>query len=60
MEVCETSDNTFLVKVPDDVITKARFDSIAAFLIPKREMLDRLIKINLDDVKIMTYPVGLG
>lgn len=42
------------------MISRSRFDSFSAFVIPKREVLNQLVKVNYSDIKIMGFPVCLG
>ncbi|KHJ41958.1 nitrogen permease regulator 2 [Trichuris suis] len=46
-------------QVPVEIVTKELFDSLSAFLIPRSELVDRLIKVDLPSLKIMGYPKAI-
>ncbi|XGW34842.1 hypothetical protein V3C99_018688 [Haemonchus contortus] len=48
-------------QIPDDqnVVSPERFSAFSAAIIPKDEMLNRLVKLNLLDFKVMGHPIGL-
>ncbi|KAK6759530.1 hypothetical protein RB195_021237 [Necator americanus] len=48
-------------QIPDDqtVVSPERFSAFSAAIIPKDEMLNRLIKLNFRDYKVMGHPIGL-
>ena len=48
-----------LLQTPDGLLSKSRFDSMAGFLIPKNEVMQKLVKVNLVDMKIMSFPMGI-
>uniref|UniRef100_A0A1I7XA16 Nitrogen permease regulator 2 n=1 Tax=Heterorhabditis bacteriophora TaxID=37862 RepID=A0A1I7XA16_HETBA len=43
----------------EPVVTNERFALFSAAIIPKDEMLNRLIKVNFHDYKVMGHPIGL-
>ncbi|VDM75363.1 unnamed protein product [Strongylus vulgaris] len=48
-------------QIPEDqnVVSPERFSAFSAAIIPKDEMLNRLIKLNFRDYKVMGHPIGL-
>uniref|UniRef100_A0A5S6Q079 Nitrogen permease regulator 2 n=2 Tax=Trichuris muris TaxID=70415 RepID=A0A5S6Q079_TRIMR len=46
-------------QVPEEIVSKELFDSLSAFLIPRSELVDRLIKVDLPSLKIMGYPKAI-
>uniref|UniRef100_A0A914WVZ2 Nitrogen permease regulator 2-like protein n=1 Tax=Plectus sambesii TaxID=2011161 RepID=A0A914WVZ2_9BILA len=46
-------------QIPETIFTKQRFDTFSAAVITKPELFNRLLKANLNDYKVMGYPVGL-
>ncbi|PIK47600.1 putative nitrogen permease regulator 2-like protein, partial [Apostichopus japonicus] len=46
-------------QVPDDCISREEFDILSGYFIPKPELLDKLITINVWDKKILGCPVGI-
>ncbi|KAK5973725.1 DNA-directed RNA polymerase subunit [Trichostrongylus colubriformis] len=48
-------------QIPEDqtVVSTERFSAFSAAIIPKDEMLNRLIKLNFRDYKVMGHPIGL-
>ncbi|VDO19974.1 unnamed protein product [Heligmosomoides polygyrus] len=48
-------------QIPEDqtIVSPERFSAFSAAIIPKDEMLNRLIKLNFRDYKVMGHPIGL-
>ncbi|VDM52863.1 unnamed protein product [Angiostrongylus costaricensis] len=48
-------------QIPEDqvVVSPERFSAFSAAIIPKDEMLNRLVKLNFRDYKVMGHPIGL-
>ena len=44
-------------QLPDSIISKATFDTISYYIIPKTELKNRLITITIDNYRICGYPV---
>uniref|UniRef100_A0A0K0DP01 Nitrogen permease regulator 2 n=1 Tax=Angiostrongylus cantonensis TaxID=6313 RepID=A0A0K0DP01_ANGCA len=51
----------YQVRIPEDqvVVSPERFSAFSAAIIPKDEMLNRLVKLNFRDYKVMGHPIGL-
>jgi hypothetical protein len=47
----------FYKKTPSILIDKATFDTISPYIIPKTELKNRIITINIDNYRICGYPV---
>ncbi|VDO84042.1 unnamed protein product [Haemonchus placei] len=52
----------FVIEIPDDqnVVSPECFSAFSAAIIPKDEMLNGLVKLNLLDFKVMGHPIGLS
>ncbi|KAI6197569.1 Nitrogen permease regulator 2-like protein [Aphelenchoides besseyi] len=46
-------------QVPNEVVDKKQFDYLSATIIPSEEWRDRLIRLNIFDIKLIGYPVGI-
>nr|CDJ93937.1 Nitrogen permease regulator 2 domain containing protein [Haemonchus contortus] len=49
----------YQIPVDQNVVSPKRFSAFSAAIIPKDEMLNRLVKLNLLDFKVMGHPIGL-
>ncbi|XGW28152.1 hypothetical protein V3C99_008171 [Haemonchus contortus] len=50
----------YQIPVDQNVVSPKRFSAFSAAIIPKDEMLNRLVKLNLLDFKVMGHPIGLS
>ncbi|VDP39139.1 unnamed protein product [Soboliphyme baturini] len=49
----------YQVPADKEIISKEVFDSVSSFIITKPELLNKLVKINLPELKIMGYPIAI-
>lgn len=46
-------------QVPHDLIRKDLFDKISSLIIPKEELLNKLVKVTVDQYRILGVPMGI-
>ncbi|WKY14136.1 hypothetical protein Q1695_000021 [Nippostrongylus brasiliensis] len=49
----------YQIPMDQEVVSPERFSAFSATIIPKDEMLNRLVKLNFRDYKVMGHPIGL-